>query len=168
MDEFNDQWIVAEPGQEYDGAKYPLQKETYRIIGICMEVHRVLGPGFKEAIYKDALQNEFIAQNISFEREKKYLVTYKGKVLPHPHYADFVLAFPYAAASFARGYRVPITGQAGQAAIASNLPAENDGCHFLQESHFAFAPPSCQPISLSGEKVRECASLHVCWLPVQP
>ena len=31
------------------------EEETYKIIGICMEVHRNLGPGLLEVIYKDAL-----------------------------------------------------------------------------------------------------------------
>jgi len=33
--------------------------ESYKIIGICMEIPRVLGRGFKEVVYKDALQIEF-------------------------------------------------------------------------------------------------------------
>ena len=32
-----------------------LKEESYKIIGICMEVHNNLGMGFKEAVYKDAL-----------------------------------------------------------------------------------------------------------------
>lgn len=43
--------------------------ESYKIIGICMEIHRILGRGFKEAIYKDALQVEFNNAEILFERE---------------------------------------------------------------------------------------------------
>ena len=35
------------------------EEETYKIIGICMEVHRNLGPGLLEVIYKDALEIEF-------------------------------------------------------------------------------------------------------------
>jgi hypothetical protein len=30
-------------------------KETYAIIGLCREVHRVLGHGFSEIVYKDAI-----------------------------------------------------------------------------------------------------------------
>ncbi|TAN01005.1 MAG: GxxExxY protein [Chitinophagaceae bacterium] len=46
------------------------KEETYRIIGICMEVHNQLGPGFLEIVYKDALEYEFQRQGILYEREK--------------------------------------------------------------------------------------------------
>ncbi|HEY1194431.1 GxxExxY protein [Flavobacterium sp.] len=67
------------------------EEETYKIIGICMEVHRNLGPGLLEVIYKDALEVEFKENNVPFEREKEYSIEYKGKVLPHKFYADFVI-----------------------------------------------------------------------------
>ena len=54
------------------------EKETYKIIGICMEVHRNLGPGLLEIIYKDALEIEFRENNIPFEREKEFAIEYKG------------------------------------------------------------------------------------------
>ena len=66
-------------------------EETYKIIGICMEVHRVLGPGLLEVIYKDALEIEFKENNIVFEREKEFIIDYKGKILPHKFYADFIV-----------------------------------------------------------------------------
>jgi len=34
------------------------QSETYSIIGLSMEVHRILGHGFSENVYKDALMYE--------------------------------------------------------------------------------------------------------------
>ena len=67
------------------------EKETYQIIGLCMEVHKNLGPGFLEIVYKDALEYEFIQNNIEFEREKEYKVNYKGVLLNHQFYADFVV-----------------------------------------------------------------------------
>ncbi|AYN02777.1 MULTISPECIES: GxxExxY protein [unclassified Flavobacterium] len=67
------------------------ESETYKIIGICMEVHRNLGPGLLEIVYKDALEIEFKENNIPFEREKEYSIEYKGKVLPHKFYADFII-----------------------------------------------------------------------------
>ncbi|MFH7004167.1 GxxExxY protein [Flavobacterium bizetiae] len=71
--------------------QYYRQKETYKIIGICMEVHRNLGPSLLEIVYKDALEIKFKENNIPFEREKEYSIEYKGKVLPHKFYADFII-----------------------------------------------------------------------------
>ena len=59
------------------------KEESYKIIGICMEVHNNLGAGFLEIVYKDALTYEFLKENIPFEREKMYDVNYKGIILPH-------------------------------------------------------------------------------------
>jgi len=68
-----------------------LKDEAYRIIGICMEVHNNLGAGFLEIVYKDAPEFEFRRAGIPYEREKEYLVNYKGVILPHHFYADFVV-----------------------------------------------------------------------------
>ena len=67
------------------------KEESYQIIGKCMEVHNNLGPGFLEIVYKDALELEFKKVKIPYEREKEYKVNYKGKILPHKFYADFVV-----------------------------------------------------------------------------
>jgi GxxExxY protein len=65
--------------------------EFYKIIGICMEVHRNLGRGFLEIVYKDAIEHEFNQQNTLFEREKEFNISYKDIILPHKYYADFVM-----------------------------------------------------------------------------
>ena len=65
--------------------------ESYQIIGICMDVHNNLGPGFLEIIYKDALEYEFLKAGIPYEREKRYDVHYKDIILPHNFFADFVV-----------------------------------------------------------------------------
>jgi GxxExxY protein len=67
------------------------KEESYKIIGLCMEVHRILGKGFAENIYKDALEFEFNKNKIPYEREKQYDVKYKDAVLPHKYFADFVV-----------------------------------------------------------------------------
>ncbi len=67
------------------------QNESYQIIGICMEVHNNLGPGFLEIVYKDALEYEFKKAGIPYKREKEYEVHYKDIVLQHKFYADFVV-----------------------------------------------------------------------------
>lgn len=68
-----------------------LKDESYRLVGICMEVHRELGMGFKEAVYKDALEVEFKIQGIPYIKEKQYKIEYKGIILPHRYDADFVI-----------------------------------------------------------------------------
>jgi len=75
----------------YQIEKYPLQQESYELIGICMEIHRILGKGFAEIVYKDALSYELRSKGIPFEREKEYQVEYKKIILPHRFYADFVV-----------------------------------------------------------------------------
>jgi GxxExxY protein len=68
---------------------FPLQQETYQIIGLCMEVQRTLGYGFSEIIYKDAMELEFIINELTYCREKNYSVSYKNKQLTHQSYVDF-------------------------------------------------------------------------------
>ena len=63
---------------------------TYKIIGAAMEVHGTLGPGFLEAVYQEALEQEFIFLGIPYEREKTFLVQYRGKSLKAYYKADFV------------------------------------------------------------------------------
>ncbi len=67
------------------------KEESFRIIGHCMEVHRELGKGHDEVIYKDALEFEFGLDQIPFTREKEYRIRYKTVILPHRYFADFVV-----------------------------------------------------------------------------
>ena len=68
-----------------------LKDEVFKIIGLCMEVHRILGKGHNEVIYKDALEYELRLNNIPFEREKEYKIQYKDFILPRKYNADFVV-----------------------------------------------------------------------------
>src|SRR5260370_41245164 len=54
-------------------------------------MNRELGKGHDEVIYKDALVVELTRAGIPFSREKNYEITYKGVILPHYYYADFVI-----------------------------------------------------------------------------
>jgi GxxExxY protein len=67
------------------------REETHRLIGLCMEIHRELGKGHDEVIYKDALVVELSRASILFDREKKYEIAYKSVILPHDYRADFVV-----------------------------------------------------------------------------
>ena len=67
------------------------KEESYKIVGICFEVHNNLGAGFLEIVYKDALEYEFKRAGIPFQREVEYEVKYKDIILPHKFCADFVV-----------------------------------------------------------------------------
>ena len=55
-----------------------------------MEIHKIIGKGFLEIVYKDAIQYEFQQRSIPFEREKRYDIQYKDIVLNHYFFADFI------------------------------------------------------------------------------
>jgi len=67
------------------------KEESFKIIGYCMEVHRELGKGHDEVIYKDALEYEFVQNQIAFARERQHVIQYKTIILPHKYFADFVV-----------------------------------------------------------------------------
>ncbi len=67
------------------------KNESYSIIGLCMEIHNELGHGFSEVVYKDALEVLMQENGITYERERGYNVVFRGKMLPHSFYADFVV-----------------------------------------------------------------------------
>jgi GxxExxY protein len=63
---------------------------TFAIIGAAMEVHRVLGSGFLEAVYHEALARELTRQAIAFRSEVELPVFYKGERLLTSYRCDFV------------------------------------------------------------------------------
>jgi len=56
-----------------------------------MEVHRYLGNGFLEIVYKDALEYELNRAQIPYSREERFDIFYKTTNLPHAFYADFTV-----------------------------------------------------------------------------
>lgn len=63
-----------EPGSELDGL-------ARRVIGAAIEVHKVLGAGFLESVYEEALCVELTMQGIPFVRQFPVGVHYKGTVV---------------------------------------------------------------------------------------
>ncbi|HGJ64389.1 TPA: GxxExxY protein [bacterium] len=65
-----------------------LEDLTYKIVGICMQVHRELGPGFPEEYYQKALEIEFQACGVTFEPQKPIPMLYK-EIQIGMNYLDF-------------------------------------------------------------------------------
>ena len=68
--------------------RYP--QESYNIIGAAMKAHGILGPGFNEKVYQDALEQEFKERLIPYKREVEMHVSYKGVVLNSTFKPDFI------------------------------------------------------------------------------
>lgn len=66
------------------------KEEVYAIIGAAIEVHRVLGCGFLEAIYQEALEIELTERQIDFVPQKELSVYYKNRLLRKTYITDFV------------------------------------------------------------------------------
>jgi len=58
---------------------------TEKIIGLAMKVHRALGPGFLESVYRNALAFELRRAGIAVELDKRITVRYENVIV-----GDFV------------------------------------------------------------------------------
>ena len=54
---------------------------TERIIGLAMKVHRALGPGFLESVYRNALAFELRRAGLSIELDQKISVRYENVIV---------------------------------------------------------------------------------------
>jgi GxxExxY protein len=64
--------------------------EVYAIIGAAMEVHKILGCGFLEPVYQEALEIELRNRDIPFEAQKQLPIYYKDQQLEKTYVPDFI------------------------------------------------------------------------------
>jgi GxxExxY protein len=95
--------------------------QTYAIIGAAMTVHRELGCGFLEAVYREAFPIELHAREIPFDREVRLPVHYRDHLLPVFYKADFVCFSEI----FVELKAVHAIGQHDQAQVMNYLKAAN-------------------------------------------
>ncbi|MCC6575323.1 MAG: GxxExxY protein [Planctomycetes bacterium] len=66
------------------------QTERSKVIGAAIEVHRILGPGYLEAVYQEALEIEFGLRGIPFDSQKELEIRYKDRALKKKYVPDFL------------------------------------------------------------------------------
>ena len=71
-------------------AELLLKEEVYAIVGAAMEVHRVLGAGFLEAVYQEAMEIECGQRDIPFQPQPPLALSYKGYQLQQGYFPDLV------------------------------------------------------------------------------
>jgi len=67
------------------------EQTTYNIIGAAIEVHKILGPGYLESVYEDALCYELEKLKVHFERQVELDVQYKDAVFKRRFRADLIV-----------------------------------------------------------------------------
>lgn len=66
---------------------YIIEKElSYLIMEVAFEVHNILGPGFPESIYEEAMNRELARRGVNLERQKRIKVVFKNEII-----GEFVL-----------------------------------------------------------------------------
>lgn len=74
---------MAEPSRQVD-------ELARQVISAAIEVHRILGPGFLESVYEEALAIESDLRGIPYERQKPFVLEFKGKVVGDSRF-DFLV-----------------------------------------------------------------------------
>ncbi len=64
--------------------------EVFALVGAAIEVHRVLGPGFLEPVYQEALEIELGVRQIPFLAQQRLQIRYKETLLSKEYVADLV------------------------------------------------------------------------------
>src|SRR4029077_2134855 len=64
--------------EQEDGRSGRFEDCSSVVIGACIEVHRVLGPGLLESAYEACLAHELTLRGLSLERQKALPVSFKG------------------------------------------------------------------------------------------
>jgi GxxExxY protein len=68
-----------------------LNELSNQVIGLCIEVHRELGPGLLESAYEEALAHELTLAGLKFERQRDMPLLYKGVKLDCGYRLDLII-----------------------------------------------------------------------------
>ncbi|HTF04336.1 MAG TPA: GxxExxY protein [Bacteroidia bacterium] len=71
--------------------EHEMNNLSRKIIGCCIEVHKILGAGHPEEFYQRSLLRELALQGISAQTQVEVPVVYKGTTLEHPFFIDMLI-----------------------------------------------------------------------------
>lgn len=77
--------------QDTEAQRKRLNELSSRVIGLCIEVHRELGPGLLESAYEEALSYELSQAGLKFERQRNMPLNYKGVKLDCGYRLDLII-----------------------------------------------------------------------------
>ncbi|HZR15895.1 MAG TPA: GxxExxY protein [Verrucomicrobiae bacterium] len=77
--------------QDAEARRSQLNDLSGRVIGLCIEIHRELGPGLLESAYEECLAYELSKAGLGFERQRALPVHYKEVQLDCGYRLDFVV-----------------------------------------------------------------------------
>ena len=80
----------ADSADQGDQGKLILGDKTSQIIGAAMEVHRLMGPGYLEAVYQECLRRECSLRGIPVVEHPRINLEYKGQRLEKVYVPDFL------------------------------------------------------------------------------
>lgn len=78
--------------RDTEAQRKALNELSQRVIGLCMEVHRTLGPGLLESAYEAALAYELATAGVPFLKQVDLPLDYKGVKLDCGYRLDFIVA----------------------------------------------------------------------------
>jgi len=68
-----------------------IESLTEKVIGCAIEVHRALGPGLLESVYRDCMLIEMRLDGLKVERDRRVAIEYRGQRVPASLVVDLVV-----------------------------------------------------------------------------
>ena len=75
------QWVNRQNAKTAKEPRTHVDHLAHRVIGAALEVHRVLGPGFLESVYEEALCIELTPVDVRFARQVPISIRYKNQAV---------------------------------------------------------------------------------------
>lgn len=64
---------------------------TYEIIGVCMDVHRSIGPGLLESVYERCVAHVLERRGVRYQRQVSVPLSFRGLRIERAYVADFLV-----------------------------------------------------------------------------